>query len=87
MDLTALVAPMVTAVIGSIGAGVGIYVAMSNRLSVLETKMDTLSKSVDKHNSVVERTYKLESDMDTMWHSHDELKDMVKDYHKIGGTE
>lgn len=79
IDWTALVAPILTAVIGSAGTGIGVYVAMSNRLSVLETKMDALSKSVDKHNGIVERTYKLESDMSTMWRRHDELKDEVKE--------
>lgn len=84
-DWTVIVAPLVTAVLGSAGTGVGVYVAMSNRLTVLETKMDALAKSVEKHNGIVERTYKLESDMDTMWHRHDELRESVKDLQKIGG--
>ena len=67
----------------------GVYVAISNRLSVLETKMDGLSSKVEKHNSVIERTYKLETDAATAWKRHDELAERVERLEdmKIGGTQ
>lgn len=70
-------------------AACGTYVAISNRLSVLETKMDGLSTKVEKHNSVVERTYKLETDAATAWKRHDELAQRVDRLEniKIGGSE
>lgn len=34
---------------------------IKGKISVIETKIDDLSKRVDKHNSMVERTYNLES--------------------------
>lgn len=34
---------------------------IKGRMSVLEEKIDTLSKTVEKHNSVIERTYNLET--------------------------
>ena len=69
-------------------AACGTYVAISNRLSVLETKMDGLSTKVEKHNSVIERTYKLETDAATAWKRHDELAERVERLEdmKIGGT-
>lgn len=72
-ELSALVAPVISA----ITVGIGIYVAMSNRLSILETKVDTLNENVHKHNSIVERTYKLESDMATAWRRYDDLSDRI----------
>ena len=42
----------------------------------LETKVDLLSDRVDKHNNLIERTYKLEADVEN-------LHELVK----VGGTE
>lgn len=85
LEVSTFVAPVLTALL----TAVGVYVAMSNRLSVLETKVDGLTAKVEKHNSVVERTYKLESDMGTAWKRHDELKGRVERLEdaKIGGSE
>ena len=33
---------------------------VQNQISIIEVKIDTLSERVDKHNSVIERTFKLE---------------------------
>lgn len=74
LELSTFVAPVATALL----TAVGIYVAMSNRISILETKMDSLASKVEKHNSIVERTYKLESDVATAWKRHDELRERVE---------
>ena len=42
---------------------VGVIVANSRSQAVLEVKIDELSRRVDKHNEVLERTYALERDM------------------------
>lgn len=34
--------------------------------NIIELKLDTLTKQVEKHNNVIERTYALEKDMDVM---------------------
>jgi hypothetical protein len=34
---------------------------LKGKIRVIETKIEELSKKVDKHNSVIERTYDLES--------------------------
>lgn len=73
LQISTLVSPLLSALL----AGVGTYVAMSNRLSVLETKMDTLTSQVEKHNGVMERTFKLERDSETYWKRYDELKGRV----------
>lgn len=89
LEISTLVVPIASAVLSAVFAACGVYVAISNRLSVLETKMDGLSTKVEKHNHVVERTYKIETEMETAWRRHDELKERVDrlEEMKIGGTE
>ena len=69
-------------------AAFGCYVALTNRLTRLETMIDTLTKTVEKHNHVVERTALIERDLDTMWRRIDEHTEEIKDIGKvkIGGT-
>lgn len=88
-DVTALIVPALSALLSAASAAGGVYVAISNRLSVLETKMDALSDKVEKHNSVIERTYKLETGAATAWKRHDELADRVERLEdmRIGGTQ
>lgn len=88
-DVTTLIVPALSALLSAASVAGGVYVAISNRLSVLETKMDALSDKVEKHNSVVERTYKLETDAATAWKRHDELADRVERLEdmRLGGTQ
>lgn len=88
-DATTLIVPALSALLSAASAAGGVYVAISNRLSVLETKMDALSDKVEKHNSVIERTYKLETDAAAAWKRHDELADRVERLEdmRIGGTQ
>ena len=82
MDITPYLGPIVTALI-AFGAT---YAAFSARLTKLETMIEDLRRDVEKHNQVVERTYKLETEVDNLYHRYDELRTDVKDV-KIGGTE
>jgi len=82
MDITPYLGPIVTALI-AFGAT---YAAFSARLTKLETMIEDLRRDVEKHNQVVERTYKLETEVDNLYHRYDELRTDVKDA-KIGGTE
>lgn len=74
-----IVTAIITALVASVGTGFGIYMGLSNRLSVLETLMTDLRADVEKHNSVVERVYKLESDNNTLWKRMDEVRGDVAD--------
>ena len=87
--MSTLVIPIASAVMSAVLAACGTYVAISNRLSVLETKMDGLATKVQRHNSVVGRTDKLETDAATAWKRHDELAERVERLEdmKIGGTQ
>lgn len=42
---------------------VGVLISNSRSRAVMEVKIDSLTSKVEKHNQVLERTYKLEQDM------------------------
>lgn len=78
LDISSLLPSALTALVTFAGS----WMAFTSRITRLETKIDYLSERVDKHNSIVERTYKLESDVSTMWRRHDELKSEVRESKK-----
>lgn len=82
MDITPYIGTIVTVII-AVGS---VYAGFSSRIAKLETLIDELKKSVDKHNQVVERTYKLETEVDNLYHRYAEIKEDMKDL-KIGGTD
>ena len=70
MDITPYLGTIVTVII-AVG---GVYAAISSRLTRLETMIETLTQTVEKHNNMVERTYHLESEVTTAFKRIDELK-------------
>lgn len=81
IDVSAFIGPVLSAVFGGLSAFVGAWFAFSTRLAKVEQKVDNLTSSVNKHNGVIERTFKLEERMDGALHSLDDLKDEVHRYH------
>lgn len=81
IEISTFIAPVLSALFGAGAAAIGVYVAMSNRLSVLETKMDNLAASVEKHNGVIERTFKVETDVSNLYHRIDDVKEEIHHYH------
>lgn len=75
MDFMPLIGPVLTAVI----TGGGVYAAITNRLTRLETLIATLTAEVHKHNGVVERTFKLETNQENIFHQLDEIKAELKE--------
>ena len=84
-----LIAPMASGIISAIVAAFGVYVAITNRLTKLETLIEELRKDVEKHNHVIERTFKMESDLNTAFKHIDEQRSRISRLEnvKIGGTE
>ena len=66
-------------------AAFGCYVALTNSLTRLETMIDHLTKTVEKHTEIVERTALIERELETMWRRIDEHTEELKNV-KIGGT-
>lgn len=75
MEWTTLIGPVLTAVI----TGGGVYAAITNRLTRLETLIESLRSEVEKHNQIVERTFKLESEQGNILHQLDEIKTSMKE--------
>ena len=60
MDFVADNIGTIVSIIIAVGAS---YAAIAARLTKLETLMTDLRRDVEKHNSVMERTYSLEADV------------------------
>lgn len=63
------------ALIGSVVTLVGVIVSNSRSRAVMELKIDELTRRVEKHNCLIERTYKLEQDMAAVRRDVDALKE------------
>lgn len=72
------ISPYLGTIISVIITAGATYAAFASRLTRIETLLEKLDKAVDHDTnqvtSIVERTYKLESDTKTMWNRIDELK-------------
>ena len=62
MDWLAFAGAAVTAVLSLIG----VIVSNSSTRKVIVVRVDQLEKKVDKHNQVIERTYKLEQKVEDL---------------------
>ena len=82
MDFTPYIGSIVTVIVAIVGG----YVAMKNannekfnalsvQIAALSQQVSDLKDDVEKHNSVVERVYKLETDMHTAYKRIDESKE------------
>lgn len=82
MDITPYIGSIVTVIVAIVGG----YVAMKNannekfselsvQIAALSQQVTDLKEDVEKHNGVMEREYKLESDMHTAFKRIDELKE------------
>ena len=88
--MTPYIGTIVTVVI-AFGA---FYGAVNARLAKTEQKLDDLKEQVEKHNQVIERTYRLESDMSTAYKRIDELRERdtiiegrIDNFHSAMGAE
>lgn len=59
---------IVVAFIGGVVTLVGMLCSNSRNRAVMEIKIDLLSKRVEKHNTLIERTYRLEQEVAVMKH-------------------
>lgn len=56
---------------------IGVILSNSKSRAVMEVKLDALTKKVEKHNQVLERTYVFEQDMTVAKHDIESLKGKV----------
>ena len=67
-----------TIIVALITAGfafLGVYVSNRKQTALVSYRLEKLEEKVDKHNSVIERTYRLEGRMTEVEHDIRELKE------------
>lgn len=67
MDITSFIGPILSGLITALISGFSVYVTLERKIAVIETKIDTLRTEVEKHNSVMERTFRLEEQVKTLF--------------------
>lgn len=65
------------ALIGIVPSILVAIVSIISNNAIIKVKLEELEKHVNKHNQVVERTYKIERDLATYWSKYDELSKRV----------
>lgn len=69
---------IIVALIGAIPAILVAVVSIVSNNQIVQVKIEELTKKVEKHNEIVERTYKLESDMKTAFNKIDEGRGRIE---------
>ena len=69
--------PIVIALIGIVPSILVAIVSIVSNNAIVKVKLEELEKDVNKHNQVIERTYKIERDLATYWSKYDELANRV----------
>lgn len=62
---------------------IGVILSNSKSRAVMEVKLDALTKKVEKHNQVPERTYVLEQDMTVAKHDIESLRERWTDLNEF----
>lgn len=65
---------IVVAIIGLVGSGLGSLIGVIASSKLTQYRIQKLEEQVNKHNNLVERTYKLEGRMDEAEHDIRDLK-------------
>ena len=72
--MEALISALISALVSAASILIGWIITSRTQIKVLEVKFDNISKKVEKHNNVIERTYELERKVAVLeQHLEDEL--------------
>lgn len=74
---------IIVALISAVGTMAGTYYGIRKSNSLVEYRLKQLEDKVAKHNSVVERTYKLEEKVDVANHRIADLEDFQKGMEEV----
>lgn len=69
---------IITSIIGIIPTILVAIVSIVSNNQIVKVKIEELEKKVDKHNSIIERTFKLESDVKTAFSKLDEERARIE---------
>lgn len=68
---------IVVAIIGLVGSGLGSLIGVIASSKLTQYRIQKLEEQVNKHNNLVERTYRLEGRVDECEHDIRDLKERV----------
>lgn len=71
---------IIVAAISLIGTLAGSYFANSKTIALLSYRLEQLERKVEKHNSVVERTFQLENNVQTAFSRIDEIRGALHEH-------
>lgn len=71
---------IIVAVISLLGTLAGSYFANSKTAALLSYRLEQLERKVEKHNSVVERTFQLENNVQTAFSRIDEIREALHEH-------
>lgn len=69
---------VIVALLALIGSMFGSYMTGNRTTAVIEERLNSLEEKVNKHNNLIERMYKCESDIKTAFIRIDELRERQK---------
>ena len=73
---------VIVAILSLLGTGIGSVLGVVSSGKVVNEKINTMQKAIDKHNSVIERTYSLERDVKTAYNLIDTLREKDDKFEK-----
>ena len=71
---------IIVAAISLLGTLAGSYFANSKTNALLSYRLEQLERKVEKHNSVVERTFQLENNVQTAFSRIDEIREALHEH-------
>lgn len=84
-DLTTLIPTLLTIAVTVLLTVVPVYVGIMSRLSSMETKLEVLTKSVEKHNGFAERMPAIEQQVSDLRRDTDEIYGRLRKLELGGG--
>ena len=69
---------IIIALIGALPTIIVAVISIVSNNQIVKVKIEELEKKVDKHNQIIERTYKLESDVKTAFDKIDEGRSRIE---------
>ena len=75
---------IIVAALGLVGTLAGSYLANRKSSALIAYRLEQLEKKVDKHNSVVERTFRLEKDLAVLDEKIEVANHRIADLEKVG---
>lgn len=92
MDWSLIVGPLITGAITAAVSGFSVYVVMSNRMAILETKMDNVQGQLAQQNQFFSQINACRTDVavlkgeqETYWKRYDDLANRVSRLEKKEG--